>query len=413
MWWQIFEDALEGKRGHYFEYCRTFKHGLEECGDRVDVFVSREAEPWLLQSLCARPMLPPSIWARMSDAAPRWRKLLRYPWHGWLTYSAWRRIFRDNSTPDVVFVPSVCTHHLFGIVPWLLLFARKMPCTFLLFFPSTPIRFDKERKAATLKPDLTAKFFPFLLRRLRKLVESGKVVLGVETRAMGDALASITGLPFAYFPHPVQAPRAKIDSPASDKALSAKRVVFGSYGFARFEKGSDLLQAAAKIVLNEPGYDQCHFALQWVSDFPDETGRTVCKDEYLRNNPRVRFIDDYFDPEGGYESQLSETDVMVLPYRESYRYRLSRVVIEAMIAGIPVVVSPCTTLAEQAVEHGEAIVLECMTPEALADAIAKAYSRIEQLKKQAQEKARSAAKHFSVAHFRELMQRRMPSPRGD
>ena len=413
MHWFIFEDALRDKRGHYFEYVKTFKNGLEECGDRVDIFVSSEAEPWVLESLSARPLLPPSIWARMSDAAPRLRKLLRYPWHGWLTFRAWRRIFRKNTPPDIVFVPSVFTHHLFGIVPWLLLFGRWMRCTFLLFFPSTPICFCKERKTATLKPDFTARFFPFLLRRLRKLVESGKVVLGVETRAMGDALTSITGLPFTYFPHPVQALGTKSDSRVSDKALSGRNVVFGSYGFARFEKGSDLLQAAAKIVLNHPECDRCHFALQWISDFSDETGRTICKDAHLRDNPRVRFIDDYFDPEGGYESQLSETDVMVLPYRESYRYRLSRVVIEAMIAGIPVVVSPCTTLAEQAAEHGVAIVPERMTPEALAESIAKAVSGINQLKSQAQEKARSAAKHFSVSHFRELMQRRMPSPRGD
>lgn len=407
MKWLIIEDALKDKRGHYFEYISTFKRGLDSCGDDVAIFTDRTADSWITEALGSSPMLPRCIWRRMNDGAPRWKKLLRYPAHGWQTFRAWASIFRRGQQPEVVFVPSVFTHHLCGIVPFLLLFGWRKPCTFLLFFPSTPIQFDIDTQSPILKPDLTARLFPWLLRRLRRLVSSGKVILAVETRAMGDALARITGLPFTYLPHPVSATGNTEYARAKNPDQSGSPITFGSYGFARFEKGSDVLQEAVKIVLEDPAYAHCRFVLQWIEDFADGSGMLVGKDAELLKNPNVQFIDDFFDPAGGYVRQLAKTDVMVLPYRDSYRYRLSRVVIEAMMAGIPVVVSPETTLAEQSRDHGAAIETKDLTPVALAEAIKRAADQIAGLKEEAQRKAVTASGHFSVSRFRQLLANQM------
>ena len=220
---------------------------------------------------------------------------------------------------------------------------------------------------------------------------------------MGDALARITGLPSTYLPHPVAASGDTKDAPKEMPVQQGKEIAFGSYGFARFEKGSDILQKAVKIVLDDPAYGHCRFVLQWIEDFVDDKGALVRKDAELLQSPNVKFIGDFFDPAGGYVRQLAKTDVMVLPYRDSYRYRLSRVVIEAIMAGMPVVVSPETTLAEQAREHGAVIVCKDLTPMALAEALKQAADQISGLKTEAQGKVILASQHFSVAHFRNLL----------
>jgi glycosyltransferase involved in cell wall biosynthesis len=296
-----------------------------------------------------------------------------------------------------VFFPSVFTHHLVGLVPFLRSFAPQMQTKFLLFFPSTPIRRDPKTGKAIPKSDLTAQWFPALIGALRSLVESGQVVLGAETRAMQDALTGLCGLPFIYLPHPVLFPRL------GEFATRTDHLIIGHYGTSRFEKGSDLFQSAAKIWLKRNPEANVRFVVQWTKDFDNETGRRIKKDDELETHPKFEFIDRYFEPDGGYLRQVAATDIMVLPYRDSYRYRLSRVVIEAMLAGLPVVVTQGTTLHEQAAEHGAAVGIEMDSVESLVEGINEAVANFGALRTQALEKARSSADHFSVANFRKAL----------
>ncbi len=397
-WW-IIEDALKGKRGHYFEYVRTFKEGLEAEGDNVRIFVDHTGEDWLVDKLGVEKILPRSIWARMSDGAPRWKKLLRYPAHGLATYRAVGRLLKQNRSelPDIVFFPSVFTHHLFGLVPLLLRVAPRVPTKFLLFFPSVAIRHDPSTGRAVPKADISAKWFPGLVRALRPLVGSGRVILGTETHAMQEALTGLCGLPFTYLPHPVEF-RPDAESVAEDSFLR-----IGHYGSARYEKGSDVFQAAAKVYLEKNPEANVRFVMQWLEDFRDDEGNLIQKDPQLVSHSKFEFIDRYFDPDGGYLRQVAATDIMVLPYRDSYRYRLSRVVIEAMLAGLPVVVSRGTTLHGQASEHGAAVSIEMDSIESLVVGLYEAVTNVKQLRSQARSKARTSAKHFSVGNFREIV----------
>jgi glycosyltransferase involved in cell wall biosynthesis len=180
-------------------------------------------------------------------------------------------------------------------------------------------------------------------------------------------------------------------------------ILIGCYGAARAEKGSDLFQAAARQFLEKYPATKVRFAMQWLDDFKDENDLWVRKDNFLTAHPRFEYISRLFDPDGEYLRQVQKTDLMVLPYRDSYRYRLSRVVIESILAGVPVVVSRDTTLCEQASEFGAAIRVEMNSVNSLLMGIEKAVANIHELKTQA-EKARSIATvHFSVASFRNLL----------
>ncbi len=414
--------------------------------------------------------------------------------------------------PDWIFVPTVLVHHLLGW--WLLIKSGSVPMgsRVLLFFPNLPIQLDDSgRPFWSAGP--TTKLMVWLFGQLRQEVESGRVVLGVETHAMRRALESLIGMRVTYLPHPVQAKQAQGESriegressgttkdtnghekstidntdehgwengkaesgnteklkgsnweeagpclgkpsgvaflnpstsefardsenpslnrsaidPASaldsgrsalDSKTSAKPIVFGCYGAARWEKGSDVLQAAIRLVLQKAEtlkseklkkldarrstLDSLHFAIQWVEDFRDLEGNLVSIDPWLREHPQVEVIGRYFQGDE-YERRLAETDVMVLPYRSPYRLRVSRVVIEAMIHGMPVIATKGTTLFEQAEEYGVVVGCEEGNAASLARAILGVAEGFAAQRETAVHKAGLAAESFSVGYFWELL----------
>src|SRR4029077_1337600 len=100
------------------------------------------------------------------------------------------------------------------------------------------------------------------------------------------------------------------------------------------------------------------FAVQWLQDFSLPDGRIPGVPPALKQDPRVEIIRHFFR-EGEYADRLDHTDAVILPYRlSSYGLRGSRVLIEAMVHGIPVVATRGTTLAKQAEEFGAALLCE-------------------------------------------------------
>ena len=354
-----------------------------------------------------------------------------------------------SSPPDWIFVPTVLVHHLLGW--WLILRAGSVPedSRVLLFFPNLPIRLDDQGQPHwTGGP--TTKLMAWLFAQLRGEVENGKVVLGVETHAMRRALAGLIRMPVTYLPHPVEAQgetrverrESRASSPAtsySPPGTSAKPIVFGCYGAARWEKGSDIFQEAIRLILRAaerpmtdsglliadgvPGakaldagrstlvpsllapsskLQALRFCIQWVEDFQDDSVNLVSIDPWLRDHPKVEVIGRYFEGDE-YERRLAQTDVMVLPYRKPYQLRVSRVVIEAMLNGMPVIATRGTTLFEQAEEYGEVLGCKEGDAESLAEAMLEVAERFEVLRASAEEKVNAAAESFSVGYFRKLI----------
>jgi glycosyltransferase involved in cell wall biosynthesis len=409
-WW-IFEDALRDRRGHWSEYLQTFRRGLEAEGDEVRIFADQQCEPALAETLGAKPVLPKSIWARMSDGAPKWRRLLRIPSHGFATYLSVSRLvtrhlsLATSELPDLIFVPTVLVHHLAGWVPLIKWKLRDFRGRILLFFPNAPVYLDNDGNAR-IPSDPTAKLFLFCIRALRNEVAAGKVVLGAETEPMTKALTEATGVPFTYLPHPVElSPKSSPATRNSSPATSADPIVFGCYGAARHEKGSDILQRAIALALAKRPDMPARFVFQWMEDFADEEGRVVRLDPEVAAHPKVQVIRKHFS-EGGYERQLAATDVMLLPYRSPYRLRVSRVVIEGMILGIPLVVTRGTTLWDQASRYGCAKACDEDSAESVAEAILALLDEYEEASRRAKDCRTEALRHFSVAEFR----RRLVSP---
>ena len=291
-------------------------------------------------------------------------------------------------------MPTVLVHHLLG---WVLLVKRALKQTstrVILFFPNTPIQLDLKTNEPSWLPAPTAKLFCRLIRSLRDEVKHGRVILGAETEPMREALMRMTGVPFTYFPHPVT-PGGGQGAGSKERHISST-ITMASYGSARYEKGSDLLVAAVDEFCRRYPDSRVRFVLQSVDGDANFW-------EHLKGNPKIRLIPDYF-ADGEYAQRLQETDVLLLPYRRSsYALRVSRVVIEAMVHGIPVVATRGTTLAEQAEEFGAAVLCEDENAESLVAAMHDLEQRFDELKQRVELQKQKAREHFSIVFFRELL----------
>ncbi|MBD2201180.1 glycosyltransferase [Calothrix sp. FACHB-1219] len=389
--WLIVEDALRDQKGHWFEYISTFWRGLQELGDEVTILADREAQPFILEYLKALPVLPPSIWHRMSDGANPLIRYLRLPIHAWETVRAIKRFWSQNNHYDVIFVPTILVHHLLAWTWLIKYYLPKRQTRVILFFPNAPVNADLATGKYGWTDSLTTRLLRFLLKVLIPEVQSGQVILGAETYPMQKALTTLSGVPFIYFPHPVE----PLSTESIESSSPKKKLVMGSYGAARHEKGSDILYRAISDFHNIYPDSDIQFILQCLEGFEAEKA-------LVSTHTNVTWLNRYFQA-GEYPNYLHETDVMLLPYRLfSYCLRVSRVVIEAMVNGIVVIATDGTTLADQADEFGALVKCKNQDYVSLAQAIHYAVTHDRELKAQARDVVPRAQAHFSVEYFRQI-----------
>jgi glycosyltransferase involved in cell wall biosynthesis len=403
--WLVFEDSLESRKGHWLEYLDGFARELPKLGDKMILLVSRHADPNLCAHFSALPVLPESVCLKVSDVTPVLRRYARVPTHAWKTFWAARGFFKQSLESEIIFVPTMTVHHLLGWF-WLIKTSRRnSSARVLLFFPGLPI--CRRESAATLDGSPTSSLMRFLLRRLAKEIRAGMVVLGVETEAMRQAGEQAFGVPFTYFPHPVQpCEEEKAETQKTGTANSglrtanSDRLVFASYGAGRHEKGSDVLVTAIEQYLSRFPNSQVKFVFQWLDDFLLPDGKIASIPWALQQQTRVEIVTRLFDA-GEYSRRLKQVDVLLLPYRQSsYGLRVSRLAIEAMVNGIPVIVTHGTTLAEQGEKFGTVVLCEDENVESLVEAIRETEQNFPQLKEHAERQKALARKQFSVEEFR-------------
>lgn len=385
--WLIAEDALRNRVGHWYEYLRTVRNGLQQLGDKVEVLADEAAEEFIVQGISAEPVLPHSIWHRMSDSSSVLTRYSRVVTHAWATRSRISKWLAAHPPYDIVFVPTVLVHHLLA---WLSLARgplRRQHTRILLFFLHAPITVSADGSVAWDRSP-TSWLFRNLIRALSVEVSNGRVLLGVETTAMRDALFALTGVPFVYFPQPAL-PLAL--TPESEP-LSAPLVV-GAYGGSRREKGDDLLIAAIKQYNRSfPGSRvvfHCH-----------SVGGDLHEWMALRSAPNVHLITDYTTT-SEYENCLRHTNVLILPYRlSSYALRGSRVAVEGMVNGIPMIATRHSTYAHLASRYGAAVLCDDGNVDSLVGAIRQCETDYCSLQQLAIQNSIAAREHFSVSAFR-------------
>lgn len=342
----IVEEALQSMKGHWFEYIKTIAVACRAAGDEVSIIAHQRADPKIIEALLAHPLLPHSAWDRSLDSPNPLKRYLSVFRHNWRLYRSVDLILALEPKVDCVLAPTILIHHLLA---WTLLARRyrnKKYKRLVLLFVNGQRTYHGPGQALSFPRNPKTALFRFLLRRLKTLVDSGDVVLAAETEGMANEYVSFSGVPFQCLPHPVRFESS--GDPCAQPRLQPESdcITFGCFGFARYEKGSDLLQEAILLIRQQAPGIRIRFLIQWLDDFRTPDGSLVTRHPTLLKDPSVEYIT---RPLTGkeYHQLLARTDAMVLPYRAaSYYARVSRVAIEAASMGIPLVYTRQTWMEE-------------------------------------------------------------------
>lgn len=397
----IVEEALQHDAGHWPVYIRDIASGCRHSGDVVDVLAHRNAEPSLLSCLQAIPWLSRSCWTdssaqgnlgglrhalRFAIELRQWlrRQTYHYTWICSLTMRlphllAYTLLIRINAIPK----GTRC----------LLLFVQGFG---IFTGPDTPVIFPKT---------LSNRLALWCFRRLRRAVLSNRVVIAAETEAMRDELCCFTGLSVELFPHPVSLTTERLLK--TDVLTTCEPdhsfVTITCPGFARYEKGVDLIQDACRQLFQLPGYQNVRIICQWPEPFALPDGSMLSADPDLLADSRFQLINHTLDAIQ-YSQLLAQSDLIILPYRRSsYHNRVSRVAIEAAINGLPLIVTRGTWAEELIALTAGSILIDNETSQDVLNALIQAIDQLDHLKASATCSSVTVSAYHSVSQFRSLL----------
>lgn len=393
----MLEEALESSKGHWPLYIGDITAEFRSKNDNVRVLAHRQANATLLQELGATAWYSRNCWVD-----PRFQGGLGGLCHS-IGYAHETRSWLCNAhDTDWVLALTIRLQHLLAFS-----FLCRRPChqgkrRYLMLFvqgfgayqgPGLPVSFPKT---------LSNRLALWCFRRLAAPVRSGRVVLAAETCSMQSELAAFSKLPVRLFPHPVCLPTKEFTSPTTAVATSAP-ITITCPGFARYEKGNDLLQEACRVLFTADPHLSIQVVSQWPQPFSLPDGSEIRPDPELVADSRFQLINHSLDRQA-YAALLERSQLIVLPYRRSsYHNRVSRVAIEAAIHGIPLVYMSGTGCEEVVELTGAGVAIQSETPEALCMALRSALTQLQELTRAARSCAALVAEHYSAARFRQLL----------
>jgi glycosyltransferase involved in cell wall biosynthesis len=312
--------------------------------------------------------------------------LLRLGWH---YASVLRRVLREQAY-DCVFHPTALAS---DFMAWSLLPAailrRANRVVLSTWFPlgdyrrNGPPRFA--RKLA---------YWKLMARRLKPAVASGRLALMTDSRRLADEYESLTGIAGEVLCSPRTVPVAVRDRPAPGESI-----VFGSIGAARLEKGIDLLQAAIERLAADGEDAGAQFVIQWNRPVRNADESELAVGPTLASHPGVDIVTRVLSS-ADYDALLAQIDCMVLPYRRArYHSRGSAVAVEAACAGIPLIYTADTWLADFVAEQGAGIAVADGDVAELARAIVRMKTDYPDFKRQAVQRSAVARERNSPERF--------------
>jgi glycosyltransferase involved in cell wall biosynthesis len=384
----IVEESLMDLNGHFFDYVQTISEEVIRQGWRAEVASHIHTADEIKKKLAVHPVFQK---ARFAGAQQR-GKLDRFfglITHNWYTLkNLWALLKKE--TWDMAFVPTALPHHL--LAWWIVMrFHPKRPRQLTLLFLNTPAVWNKEQKTTILPR--RARVTGMLIRMFKQLQRKNLVRLSVQTNAAKKELETLTGLPFDLLPQPVN------HIPPMPFSNDNNFFTYGFFGFTRYEKGADLLVDVLRRILREKTGNRIKFRIQWTSSFQLPDGTACDMNDEIAQHPSVDVIRHSLTPAAYYEL-FSTTDCLLLPYRNSSYYsRDSRITIEAVTTGKPVIFTKGGWLDETVSEYGAGIGIMDESAEDLYQAIRQMSDNSETYKGLARQRAAKAKAYYGPDFF--------------
>lgn len=394
----IAEEGIKKTSGHWYAYTDSIRKALIKEGHEVVVAAHQDASDEIINLLQAKRVFRYSRWDGIYNSK---FSLVRYYGvflHNWRLFRDLDGFIKDQGFFDHIFAGNNLIYH---VLAWRRFCKKYVGKSFgklsLLFV----------QDAGNYHPINNSISFPrhsLLLKKallsFRKYNKNGSVEFAAETAVTAKQYELFCGVPVRIYNHPTEIDFRK---PTPEERNPQKPICFGAFGFARYEKGSDLLQEAAHRFIKQNPEANVKFMLQWNQDFKLPNGSTCSKNTKLAVDSRFSYTQEPLSGDG-FTNFLKETDIMVMPYRwSSYYSRLSRVTIESMIAGIPTVYTKGTWLENAIQQSGCGIGFENENVESLVIAMKQAFDQFEELNRKAHAKSRLAEKNYSGSAFAKIL----------
>ncbi|MDA7877727.1 hypothetical protein N9A89_06650 [Akkermansiaceae bacterium] len=389
----ITEEALQTGVGHWTAYLAGITSHFRSKGDEVDVLCHANATPEVLERVGGTPWFSRNCWLDTRSQGGIGGLL-----HNFIFRQQVAKWLRKAKSYDWICALTMRTQHLlaFALLARSPFLPRKT--RFLLLFVQGFGVYSGPQQPCRFVPNLSTRFARFCFHLLAPAVRTGRVILAAETKGMQEELGRFTGLCVSHYPHPVPPPSTRGHLERSDRSLTVT-----CPGFARYEKGTDLLQEAIRLLRGNQEMNHLHFVLQWLEPFEMPGGSTVKPDKSLASEGRVEYLTESLNEES-YEDLLARSDLVIVPYRrESYHNRVSRVAIEAASRSIPLIYTAGTWSGEVAELAGAGVPITGESSEAVAYALRRALDGFARLKEEASEGASRVIDFHSAEEFRRLM----------
>ncbi len=401
----VAEEGIKTFSGHWTPYNAAIAKGFAELGWETMVAGHREAHGAVRAALPFAPVFRFSRWDGTYEHRLWFERRCLVFLHNWRLYRDMSAFLETQPAFELVFCGNLLVYHSLA---WRWLARRYLGrkfhrLTLMMVQPAGSWVESEGRYVFPWRSGILAWSLASAVRHGR-----GAVTLAAETPAAAMEFAQLTGHSVTELHHPVDLPPGW--EPPSSPQHALTRIICP--GFARYEKGSDLLLEAIRQIADTPLAERIEFILQWPdkATFALADGTQLARDETLTEGGLVRYVETSL---GGldYWNFLASGNLLVLPYRRNpYTTRLSRVAIEAMLLGKPVVYPDRSWLASAIEAHGAGVSFPGEQPKTLSEAIETAVNRLPALREAAERAAPSARHHYSARRFAERLANRSIIP---
>lgn len=367
----LIDPHLRGIRGHCFPYDLSILEQGRRRKHRVVVYGHQDMEPAVHAALDAVPLFPdvPKRSARWPVATLRRLSSFDVTVR---TTGAFVRRFRDAAsdgagTPRLLFFPNC---GWLGDALWVALGLLLTPvgseARYVLLFRVEPPAERHKRAWVSLA-----------FRIIERAARRNAVRLVTDSARLARAYRSVTSLPIEVVPIPHVPPESACGPSGEAERAQAAAPHLVYLGGGREDQGVHLL-VDALIQMRQQLTDGAFSAtvqLNASDVFAVESSRRL-EGAGLDN---VRIIRGTL-PREEYERILGSADLVLIPYlAESYHFRTSGVLTEALSLGKPAVVPRDTWMSDQ-VSHQSGVLFDGRTPEDLARAVREALQGLDELK---------------------------------
>lgn len=246
-------------------------------------------------------------------------------------------------------------------------------------------------------------------RALEQAFEAGVLRLATDSERLAREFSDVTWVPFEIYPIPHTTAFDPDPNTRATEPGAKIRVV--SLGNARAEKGIIEILEAIRLLSMRPHIADVEFVLQVHQ--PDELCSPAI-DEFRCNLPNnVILLNDALDS-AEYQALLCSASIVLVPYwRDVYLSRTSGVLLEALAAGKPAIVTDDTWMSDELARwDGSGVRIPSRSPVALADGIIRMIENISVYRERAYRASKECrAYHSPSSLLQHLLGRAMPLPK--